>query len=189
MGYLVPCCVVIPKLCAVSLTELFLKHANHRASPSLEMNRRLILFSDINMHIYASCNFSSHFMACTKAFWGGHFSLLTLISYAKMKSHFLIVFLILHKSESPHSFSDAGLQTHGFEEGHSESFILKQACGLTFWGSSVIFQSIHRLSEGFIAHCLKVRHRVVGRGDKYCSVYCRQGCGWGFHHWKYWRMY
>lgn len=29
----------------------------------------------------------------------------------------------------------------------------------------------------YSSHCLKVRHTVVGRGDEYCSVYCRQGCG------------
>lgn len=29
----------------------------------------------------------------------------------------------------------------------------------------------------YSTHCLKVRCGVVRRGDKYCTVYCRQGCG------------
>lgn len=65
------------------------------------------------------------------------------------------------------------LQNCCFEDGHLQGFVVKQTDGLTFSGSSIRFQSIHGMSEGFIAQSFKARHRVAVRGKRSSAVNCK----------------
>lgn len=140
----------------------------------LLLRRKWILFSDINVHICASFYFAIHFMAWTKTFWETFFSTHTRKLKWNNVSWSDSWFFINQKAPQ---FQWCWFANPPFWGRSLKKFCSKTDVWLDLLG--LIYNiSNHTQTEWGIysSHCLKVRYRVVGRGDKYCSVYCRQGC-------------
>lgn len=167
MGLLILCCWVISKLDEISHAEFLVNHANHRAAPSLETNRKLILFWIRHMHCKrASCNIIFHSMGYTKAFWGEEFfTTHTCFLICWNKIMFLDHCLYHSENRKPEKCQWLRfLKNCHSKEGHSECLVLKQTPGLTSSDSSAVLQSIH---GGFIGYA-----EANGSGRRSAAVDC-----------------